>query len=83
MAQYSYLNNSQDDWAAIIKNAYEKLPSSFPTYKSPQPGSAEFAQLIDHTLLKLDATDSQIDKLCEEAKEYGFKVREYPITSYV
>lgn len=28
--------------------------------------------LIDHTLLKADATAAQIWKLCEEAREYGF-----------
>ena len=29
-------------------------------------------KMIDHTLLKADATDSQVRKLCEEAKSYGF-----------
>jgi deoxyribose-phosphate aldolase len=32
----------------------------------------EIAQLIDHTLLKADATKEQIQTLCEEAKEYKF-----------
>lgn len=30
------------------------------------------APFIDHTLLKADATESQIRQLCEEAVEYGF-----------
>lgn len=30
------------------------------------------AGMIDHTLLKADATKPQIEKLCEEAKEYKF-----------
>ena len=30
------------------------------------------ASYIDHTLLKPDATGEQIDRLCAEAKEYGF-----------
>ena len=30
--------------------------------------------MIDHTLLKLDATKEQIDKLCEEARKHDFKV---------
>ena len=30
------------------------------------------AQLIDHTLLKPDATRQQVAKLCQEAAEYGF-----------
>lgn len=32
----------------------------------------ELARMIDHTLLKPDATQEMIDKLCEEAKEYQF-----------
>jgi deoxyribose-phosphate aldolase len=34
--------------------------------------SSELAGMIDHTILKPNATASQIDKLCMEAKEYGF-----------
>lgn len=30
------------------------------------------AKLIDHTLLKPEATEAQIDKLCREAVKYGF-----------
>lgn len=30
------------------------------------------AKLIDHTLLKPEATPAQIEKLCDEALEYGF-----------
>jgi deoxyribose-phosphate aldolase len=30
------------------------------------------AKLIDHTLLKAEATKEQLVKLCEEAREYGF-----------
>lgn len=33
---------------------------------------SELAKYIDHTLLKPDATGEEIDKLCNEAKEYGF-----------
>ena len=32
----------------------------------------KLAHIMDHTLLKADATVSQIEKLCQEAKEYGF-----------
>lgn len=32
----------------------------------------KLAQMIDHTLLKADATESAIRKLCEEAKTNGF-----------
>ena len=32
----------------------------------------EVASIIDHTLLKPDATDDDIDTLCDEAVQYGF-----------
>ena len=34
--------------------------------------AAQIARLIDHTALKADASQAQIVKLCEEAKEHGF-----------
>ena len=33
---------------------------------------ADLAPYIDHTLLKPDATEAQVKKLCEEAIQYGF-----------
>ena len=55
-------------------------------YNEGQPGDGEvrsrtiqkednimdYAKMIDHTLLKADATKEQVKKLCEEAMEYGF-----------
>ena len=32
----------------------------------------ELAKMIDHTILKADATQSDIEKLCDEAKKYNF-----------
>jgi deoxyribose-phosphate aldolase len=32
----------------------------------------DIAKLIDHTLLRADATYAEIDKLCDEARKYGF-----------
>ncbi len=34
--------------------------------------AADMARLIDHTLLKAEATPAQIRKLCEEARQYKF-----------
>ncbi len=34
--------------------------------------AADLAPLIDHTLLKADATRDELKKLCDEAKRYGF-----------
>ena len=36
------------------------------------PQSASVASLIDHTLLKPDATRADIERLCKEAVQYGF-----------
>lgn len=33
---------------------------------------ADLARMIDHTLLKADATAGEIEKLCREASKYGF-----------
>ncbi len=34
--------------------------------------ASDLARLIDHTLLKPDATPAEVEKLCEEAKKYTF-----------
>ncbi|MFQ6059277.1 MAG: deoxyribose-phosphate aldolase [Anaerolineae bacterium] len=34
--------------------------------------ASDLARLIDHTLLKPDATEDQIRQLCAEARQYGF-----------
>jgi deoxyribose-phosphate aldolase len=39
---------------------------------SPASYSKALARRIDHTLLKPDATQEQIEKLCREAREHGF-----------
>ncbi len=33
----------------------------------------DIRKMIDHTLLKPDASEAQIKKVCDEAREYGFK----------
>ena len=37
-----------------------------------EPPERQIAALIDHTLLKPDATPDQIAQLCYEARKYGF-----------
>lgn len=68
---------TQDEWLAIFDQAEQNLPSTPVHYKARPIGSAAFAQTIDHTLLKLEATAEQVDTLCEEAKRYHFKVCEF------
>lgn len=62
-----------DEWIAIIDHAHKHLSTEI-RYKAPNIGTKEFAKAIDHTLLKLDATEEQIDQLCEEARKHDFKV---------
>jgi deoxyribose-phosphate aldolase len=45
----------------------EKIKSGY------TPAPAELAILIDHTLLKPDATSAEVNNLCEEAIKYNFK----------
>jgi len=49
--------------------------ASTTTNKSNSSTARLLAQTIDHTLLKLDATEQQVKVLCEEARRWGFKVR--------
>jgi deoxyribose-phosphate aldolase len=38
----------------------------------PTCQAREIARLIDHTLLRADATPADVRRLCEEARQYGF-----------
>ena len=51
----------------IVDAGASRISSTLGTHPS-----REFAQYIDHTLLKPEATRDDIIKLCDEAKEYGF-----------
>lgn len=43
------------------------------TSQTSQPSASELAQMIDHTLLKQNASREDILKVCDEAREYKFK----------
>ena len=63
------------EWVAQIAETQKKMVvRQDKPWPVPAAGSREFAQTIDHTLLKLDATAAQIDALCAEARREGFKV---------
>lgn len=62
---------SEDTWDNLRSN----LLTSSPVWPGPDAAfdnPADLAQFIDHTLLKPDATDQQIEKLCEEAIQHRF-----------
>ena len=71
---------TEDEWRAIINQAEQGLPKSPREYKAPYLGSEDFAKTIDHTILKLDASEEQVDTVCEEARRFHFKVR--PLYSF-
>ena len=60
-------------WAALLSRAWGALPQPYLTFKVPS--QSDYAALFDHTLLKTDATPVQVDRLCEEARTYQFKVQ--------
>lgn len=62
--------------AEMNQPAVQNLVASGAARIGAAPGTkvddSHVAQLIDHTLLKADATEEQVRKLCEEARKYTF-----------
>ncbi len=57
----------KEDVKRIVSTGAERVAATVGS-----PVAAELAPYIDHTLLKPDATEAQIRKLCEEARQYTF-----------
>lgn len=53
---------------AVMKQGADRIAAGV---DNGQPAS-DIARLIDHTLLRGDASKDELTKLCEEAKRYGF-----------
>ncbi|TFK58374.1 deoxyribose-phosphate aldolase [Pluteus cervinus] len=77
-------SRTNEDWKRLITSKIDRLQS--PNSESHNSGSIEsdFTAIvspndpklplaIDHTLLKPDATNEQVDELCREARKWGFK----------
>lgn len=58
------------EWAEIISAQKDLLPEKIPAYPTQLP--SRISRTIDHTRLAPSATESQVDTLCDEAREYGF-----------
>ncbi len=54
----------------IVKNGADRIAAGLGVGKELK--NEEIARMIDHTLLKPEATPQDIEKLCFEAKEYNF-----------
>lgn len=70
---------SEQELHQLVEKARHRVQSATPApnghlgpVAAKELTAADAARLIDHTLLKPDATESQIRKLCEEAKQIGF-----------
>jgi hypothetical protein len=72
---------SNADWATLLQTFTASL--IVPSNKAhPHPAldgnAAALNKTIDHTLLKLDATEAQFEQLYAEARDYDFAVRIHP-----
>jgi len=59
----------------LVEARIRSAPASAPPAleRRPLPATArEIAPFIDHTLLRADATPADVEKLCAEARQYGF-----------
>jgi deoxyribose-phosphate aldolase len=56
----------------LVRQAMEAGASRFSATLGIQHVDGDIARLIDHTLLKPDATQAQIAQLCHEARQYAF-----------
>ncbi len=56
----------------VLKALGDKAPAKGAGGRGPAGIDKELAAMIDHTLLKPEATAAEVDVLCKEAREYGF-----------
>ncbi|HMD30913.1 MAG TPA: deoxyribose-phosphate aldolase [Candidatus Acidoferrales bacterium] len=55
-----------------VLDALEKLPRTARKLGGPEGLCGAFAALVDHTLLKPEATPDDVRRVCDEAAKYGF-----------
>jgi deoxyribose-phosphate aldolase len=77
------MNKTDEEWASEITTFFQQADTLAQADKpaldkkdldSLKADPKSIASYIDHTVLKLDATGTEIDKLCEEAQTFGFAV---------
>ncbi len=70
---YERVSTYKDQQVTTVYDQKGRLVRVLAESSAAQPREAsKLAEMIDHTLLKPDATASQIDQLCREALEFGF-----------
>ncbi|HVM58495.1 MAG TPA: deoxyribose-phosphate aldolase [Gaiellaceae bacterium] len=60
--------HSPDTVRGVVSNGADRISYSGDGAEVPR----DLARYIDHTLLRPDATAAEIDRLCDEAREFGF-----------
>lgn len=63
---------SPDDVMRIAERVKQLMGQAAPAAAGRPLAAAQVAKLIDHTLLKAEATPADVEKLCAEAKKFGF-----------
>lgn len=63
---------SPEDVARIAERVKQLMGQGAPAAAARPLTAAQVAKLIDHTLLKADATPADVEKLCAEARKFGF-----------
>ena len=70
---YERVSTYKDQQVTTVFDTKGRIVRVLAESSATQPWEvSKLAGMIDHTLLKPDATTSQIDQLCREALEYGF-----------
>ena len=62
--------HNKDGVQNIVRSGADRISAGVGV--GQDPFDPDLARMIDHTLLKPDATQKEIEKLCAEAKQYGF-----------
>jgi deoxyribose-phosphate aldolase len=70
MDQKELIERITQEVVARLQISQNQPDSASPSSEAPLP--SELARYIDHTLLKPEATEEQVDKLCEEAAKHHF-----------
>jgi deoxyribose-phosphate aldolase len=71
-------NRTNAEWEALIRAKIAEVEADASTVDHSlsfrSQNLTDIAKYIDHTALKPESTQAQIDQLCDEARQYGFKV---------
>ena len=65
-------NRTNAEWRTLVETKIAEVELA--DYDITFEGPSDIARSIDHTALKPESTEAQIDQLCGEARKYDFKV---------